>query len=69
MRVSNHYIKGNRIIDCDICGFTYRFSQMCKGVSGKQKGFIVCPKCYSPLHPSEIDFTLQPKKILKEVGE
>ncbi len=69
MRVSNHYIKGDRLVDCDICGFTYRFSQMRKGVSGKEKGFNVCPECYSPLHPGEIPFTLRPKRPLKKVGE
>lgn len=69
MNPGKHYIKGDRIINCDGCGFTYRFSQMRKGVSGTQKGFIFCPECYDPLHPSEIPFTLQPKKPLKKVGE
>jgi len=69
MRYSNHYIPGNRIVDCDSCGFTYRFLQMRRGVSKGQKGLVICPVCYSPIHPDEIPFTLNPKKPLKKVGE
>lgn len=69
MNVSKHYIKGDRLVDCDICGFTFRFSQMRIGVSGKQKGLVIGPDCFDPIHPNEIPFTLRQKKPLKKVGE
>lgn len=69
MKVSNHWEAGNRIVDCDICGFTYRFLQMRKGIAKGQKGLVVCPECYSPIHPDEIKHILSPKKPLKKVGE
>lgn len=69
MPYSKVYKKGDRLVDCDICGFTYRFSEMRLGVSGKQKGLEVCPICYDSLHPNEKPFTLRPKKPLKKVGE
>ncbi len=68
MPYSEHYIPGNRLVICDICGFEYRFSQMRKGVSGKQKGLNVGPVCFDPKHLNE-DFVLKPKVegILREI--
>ena len=53
MPYSRRYIPGDRLYQCDVCGFDYRFSQMRKGISHKQKGFDVCPTCFDPKHPNE----------------
>lgn len=68
MSYSEVYIPGDRLVECEICGFEWRFSQMRKGVSGKQIGFIVGPNCFDPIHPNE-NFILTPKAegILEKV--
>lgn len=53
MPYSRKYIPGDRLVDCDVCGFTYRRSQMRRGVTGKQKGLIVCPDDFDSIHPNE----------------
>lgn len=47
------YIPGDRLVDCDVCGFTYRVSQVQRGVAGKQKGLVVCSPCLDGVHPLE----------------
>jgi len=59
MPVSNTYISRGRLIDCDICGFTYRVYEMRKGVSGKQKGLNVCPTDFDPVHPGDVPFKMR----------
>lgn len=44
---------GDRWVTCDVCDFGYRFSQMRRGVTGTQKGLIVCPDCFDIENPSE----------------
>ena len=46
-------IIGERQMDCDVCGFTYLYSQMRRGVAGKQKGLIVCPPDFDDEYPDE----------------
>lgn len=58
MAYSKQYIPGDRLVDCEICGFTYRFSEMRRGVSGKQKGLVTCPLCFDPPHPRD---TVKPR--------
>lgn len=53
MPYSRKYIAGDRLVDCDVCGLTYRRSQMRKGVSTKQKGLYVCPSDYDQKHPND----------------
>ena len=48
MSYSNKYIAGDRLVDCDICGFTYRYSQM-----RKQDGLTVCPKDFNKDQPRD----------------
>jgi len=67
MSYSNIYIPGDRIIDCDICGFTYRYSQMRRGVSGSQNGLVVCPKDYDHIHERDTKRKLSPSKPLPKV--
>jgi hypothetical protein len=50
---SSGYIPGDRKAECDICGFTYRRSQLRKGISGNQKGLNVCPEDFDSIHPNE----------------
>lgn len=50
---SNVYIPGDRLVECDICGFIWRRSDMRLGVAEGQKGYIVCPRDYDPVHPRE----------------
>jgi hypothetical protein len=67
MPYSKTYIPGDRLVECDICGFTYRFSQMRRGVSEEQKGYIVGPKCFDPVHPNETPVKIRPPRPLPEV--
>lgn len=59
---SKHYKPGDRLVECDICGFTYRFSQM-----RKQNGFVVCPKDYDQPHPLDDKPEIRAKSKLPEV--
>lgn len=63
------YIPGNRYIECDVCGFTYRFSAMKKGIAEGQRGWNVCPADYDPVHPRERRVKLTPKQPTKDVGD
>ncbi len=47
------YIPGDRRVECDICGFVYRYSQMRRGVQLYQAGLIVCPRDFDPIHPRD----------------
>ena len=59
--MDRRYIPGDRWVRCDECGFGYRYSQIRKGVSLRQKGYHVCPDCFDPRHPNT-DWRLPPKK-------
>jgi hypothetical protein len=61
------YQPGNRLVDCDECGFTYRFREMRRGVMGHQAGLKICPECYDPIHPREKTPVLRPAQPLQEV--
>ena len=47
------YIPGDRKVTCAVCDFSWRRSEMRKGVAGSQKGLDVCPKCFDSVHPNE----------------
>lgn len=68
MPYSEVYIPGDRLVECQICGFEWRFSQMRIGASGKQKGLIVGPDCFDLIHANE-NFILKPKQegVVREV--
>ena len=53
MPYTRTFIPGDRLVECDGCGFGYRRSQMRKGVSGTQKRLNMCPKCWDPPHPND----------------
>ena len=36
------YIPGDRLVECEVCGFVYRFSTMRRGISDGQRGIVVC---------------------------
>jgi len=62
-----YYIPGDRKFTCQVCGFTsYRLSEMRIGVSGSQKGFIVCPVDFDETHPRDEKVTLRP---IPKLGE
>lgn len=67
MPYSRTYIPGDRLMICDVCGFPYRFSEMRKGVSGKQKGLTVGPACFDPVHPHDRKVKLRPAQPLPKV--
>jgi len=48
------YIPGDRLVDCDRCGFTCRYSQMRRETERTSKGLVVCPECFDGPHPLEI---------------
>jgi len=50
-KYSPGYVPGDRLVDCAICGFTWRRSAMKIGISGNQIGLEVCPDDYDPEHP------------------
>jgi len=64
---SKRYIPGDRLVECDICGFDYRFTQMRKGKAKGQKGFKVCPDCFDDPHPLDTKPELRSKSKLPEV--
>ena len=61
-KISQKYIAGERIVDCDICGFSYRFSVM-----QKQRGFVTCPDCFDIVHPLDNKLKLRAISKMKEV--
>lgn len=66
--ISRTYIPGERLVECQVCGFDYRFSEVTRGVSGKQKGLIVCKDpCFDPVHPRDVKRVLRPKRPLPQV--
>jgi hypothetical protein len=67
VKMDRRYIAGDRWVRCDECSFGYRFSQMRKGVSLRQKGFHVCPTCFDTRHPNT-DWRLSPKTEGKLIG-
>lgn len=67
MQQHRGYIPGDRLVDCDVCGFTYRVSEVRRGVMGKQKGLIVCGPCFDPVHPREARVPHRPEGRLVEI--
>ena len=67
IKMDRRYIPGDRWIRCDGCGFTYRYSRIKKGVSLRQKGFAVCPRCFDDRHLNT-DWKLPPKQEGKLIG-
>lgn len=49
---SRVYIPGDRWVECGVCGFDYRFTQM-----KKQRGVAVCPECFDS--PGRDDSTVE----------
>ena len=49
------YIPGDRLVECDVCGLTKRFTAVRRaGPREDQSGFIVCPNCGDDgRHPRE----------------
>jgi len=64
---SKIYKKRDRWVECDVCGFDYRFSVMRKGVSGTQKGFNVCPVDFDEPHPLDNKPKLRKRQKLQRV--
>jgi len=65
---SGIYKPGDRKVQCAVCGFVYRLSEMREGISGKQKGYAVCPTCFDPIHPLDNKPALRTAPKLKRVG-
>ncbi len=61
------YIPGDRLVECDICGFTKRRSQLRKGVSSGQKGYYVCPDCFDGKHPLDENVKGRSEGKLEEI--
>ena len=58
------YLPGNRLVDCDICGFTYRFSEM-----RKIRGLVVCPADADEYpHPRDKAVTHRTEGKIRQVG-
>jgi hypothetical protein len=67
IKMNRQYIPGDRWVRCDECSFGYRYSQIRKGVSLRQKGFHVCPDCFDTRHPNT-DWRLSPKQEGRLIG-
>jgi hypothetical protein len=67
MKRSRGYIPGDRLVDCERCGFTYRFSQMRRETERTSRGLIVCPDCYDGPHPLEARVPNRPEGKLQRV--
>jgi hypothetical protein len=60
------YVPGDRLVECDVCGFAYRRSDMRKGV-GQQKGLTVCPNDFDGVHPLDLPVKNRPEGRLEEI--
>lgn len=58
------YKSGDPWCNCDICGFTYRNSQL----KENHNGYHVCSECYESRHPQEYLRT-EPDNIMPGCGE
>ena len=67
MPLHRDYVPGDRLVDCDVCAFTYRVSQVGRGVAGKQKGLVVCGPCFDPVHPNEASVPHRQEGKLREI--
>lgn len=68
-KMNRIYKPGDRWVECDVCGFGYRFSRMRLGVAGRQKGLAVCPVCFDPIHPFDAyEPTIRKEGVLEKVG-
>ena len=67
MPYSREYIPGDRLVDCDRCGLTYRFSQMRRETERTSRGLIVCPDCYDGPHPLEEKVIIKPEGKLQRI--
>lgn len=67
MPYSRRFIPGDRLVDCDVCGQSYRRSQMRRGVAGKQKGLSVCPFDFDEVHPNEARVKHRREGALEEI--
>ncbi len=61
------YKPNDRKYNCDICGYTWRFSDIKRGVADGQRGYGVCPDCFDPVHPRERNPILRPKTKLEQI--
>ena len=61
------YIPGDRLVTCDVCGLRYRFSRMRRGVTGNQKGLVVCPYDFDETHPNEAHVPFRQEGKVEEV--
>lgn len=64
----NKYYPGDRLFDCDVCGFTYHISEMHKGVAEGQKGLVVCNADFDNPHPRDTPPDLRPARPLREAN-
>ena len=62
------YKPGDRKVSCDVCEFTYRRSEMRKGIAGKQKGMEVCPSCFDRIQPNEERVKFRQEGKLMEIN-
>lgn len=53
-KMNRRYILGDTWVECDVCDFGYRASEIRMGVAGSQKGFNVCPTCFDVVHEHDI---------------
>ena len=67
MPLYRDYVTGDRLVDCDECGFTYRISEVRKGIMGKQKGLTICGPCFDPVHPNEASVPHRREGQLREI--
>jgi hypothetical protein len=66
MPYGRYFISGDRLVDCDVCGRTWRRTQMRKGV-GQQKGLTVCPDDFDGIHPLDLPIRNRPEGKLEEI--
>lgn len=60
-------IPGDRLVDCERCGFTYRFSQMRRETERTSRGLVVCPTCFDGPHPLENRVRNRPEGVVPRI--
>lgn len=63
------YQPGNRLVECERCGFTCRFNEAKREVNyNGVRGPIVCPKCNDEPHPLDYPVRHRPEGRLERIN-
>lgn len=68
MPYTRTFIPGDRLVECDRCGFGYRRSQMRKETGNLGRGLKVCPHCFDGPHPNDERVPHRREGVLEKIN-